>query len=79
MKRVISFVLTALMSLMTLMAVGVPAAEAASGPVKVVSLGDSFAAGSTLAVAYQTDALCDLSSLSYPYLLKKFSQTPSKP
>lgn len=77
MKRVISLVLTALTSLMTLMAVGVPAAEAVSGPVKVVSLGDSFAAGSTLDVAYRTDALCDRSSLSYPYLLKKFSQSPS--
>jgi hypothetical protein len=76
MKRVISLVLTALMSLVTLVVVTAPAAEATAGPVKVVSLGDSFAAGSTLDPTYQTNALCDRSSLGYPYLLKKFSQSP---
>ncbi len=75
MKRVISLVLTALLSLVALVAVGVPAAEATAGPVKVVSLGDSFAAGSTLDPAY-SETVCDRSSLSYPYLLKKFSQSP---
>lgn len=77
MKRVIPLVLTALLSLVTLVGVGAPAAQAAAGPVKVVSLGDSFAAGSTLDPSDQTDALCDRSSLSYPYQLKKFSTSPS--
>ncbi|MBI4900102.1 MAG: SGNH/GDSL hydrolase family protein [Actinobacteria bacterium] len=77
MKRMISLVLTALMSLVTVIVVAAPTAHATAGPVKVVSLGDSFAAASTLATTYQTDALCDRSSLGYPYLLKKFSQSPS--
>nr|NLI49166.1 SGNH/GDSL hydrolase family protein [Propionibacterium sp.] len=82
MKRRAAAILTAILSLFAAFAAGTPAAAApgkAQGPkpYQIVSLGDSFAAGSTLDPAYVIDIDCDRSSLAYPTkLIGKFTQGP---
>jgi len=81
MKRRAAALLTAILCLAATFAVSAPAQAAgpAQGPktYQIVSLGDSFAAGSTLDPAYVIDIACDRSSLAYPTkLIGKFTQGP---